>query len=168
MASKKASNAKRDARRAEVAKLLRAAIPVYRIAERLGIARVTATADVNWLLAEWAKEQRPEDRHRWRALELAKLDEIEIKVAANARAGHESAVDRMLKVMERRARYLGLDAPTKVDVNAQELQREVAGLIRQLAGLEPGEAAGSQGAMLGEAGEPGQGSLFDGDQDTPD
>jgi hypothetical protein len=168
MPKSKARAAITASRRVEVAKLLRASVPVYRIAERLGINHKTATADTNFLLDLWAQEQKPEDRHRWRARELAKLDEIEIKVAANARAGHEGAIDRVLKVMERRAKYLGLDAPTKVDVNAAELQKEVAGLIRQLAGLEPGEALGGQGAVLGEDGEPGQGSLFDGDQDTQD
>lgn len=120
MPPSKAYEAKRADRRAKVAKLLRASIPVYRIAEQLGIDARTATADTNFLLDLWAQEQKPEDRHRWRARELAKLDEIEIKVAANARTGHEGAIDRLLRIMERRAKFMGLDAPTKQEVTGKD------------------------------------------------
>jgi hypothetical protein len=58
-------------------------------------------------------------------LELARLDEIERGLWARADAGHLGAVDRLLKVSERRSRLLGLEAPqrhtleARVDVLAQ-------------------------------------------------
>lgn len=149
MPPNKAYKAKKEARRAEVAKLLRAAIPVYRIAEKLGIDRRTATADVNWLLAEWAKEQKPEDRHRWRALELAKLDEMEIKVSANARSGNEGAIDRALRIMERRAKILGLDAPTKQEVDLKNIDRLIEAELERISGRKVGDARPSAPDAIG-------------------
>lgn len=50
-------------------------------------------------------------------LELAKLDALEEKAWKHIRAGELSAIDRVLRSMERRAKLLGLDAAQKVDVN---------------------------------------------------
>lgn len=149
MPPNKAYKAKREARRAEVAKLLRAAIPVYRIAEKLEIDRRTATADVNWLLAEWAKEQRPEDRHQWRALELAKLDEIEPKNLSDAKKGNQGAIDRALRIMERRAKILGLDAPTKQEVDLKNIDRMIEAELERISGRKVGDAGPTASDALG-------------------
>ena len=53
------------------------------------------------------------------------------------------AVDRLLKIQERRARLLGLDAPQRVSVDAQNLGDEIKGLLGVLA---PGAEAGRSGA----------------------
>lgn len=148
MPPNKAREAQRVERRAKVAQLLRASVPVYRIAERLGIDPRTATSDVNYLLDLWAQEQKPEDRHRWRARELAKLDEIEIQVAANARKGHEGAVDRVLRIMERRARFLGLDAPAKQEVDLRNIDKLIEAELERITGRK----TGASGAAAHDAG----------------
>jgi len=48
-------------------------------------------------------------------LELERLDAILLSIWKAISQGHLSAIDRGLKIMERRARYLGLDAPVKQD-----------------------------------------------------
>lgn len=106
-------------------------------------------ADINWLLAEWAKEQKPEDRHRWRALELAKLDEMEIKVSSNARAGHEGAIDRALRIMERRAKILGLDAPAKQEVDLRNIDRLIEAELERISGRKIGDAGPSAPDAIG-------------------
>ena len=47
------------------------------------------------------------------ALELSRLDGLLAKVYPMAAQGDLQAVDRVLKICERRARLLGLDAPTR-------------------------------------------------------
>ena len=113
----KAQRAKIEQRRVAVASLLTARVPYRQIAERLDISIATVSRDVAALLAQWAREQRPDDRNRWRATELMKLDEMEMALTPQARRGHEGAVDRTLRIMERRAKLLGLDEPDQMMVN---------------------------------------------------
>ncbi|HEV2347395.1 MAG TPA: hypothetical protein VGS97_25090 [Actinocrinis sp.] len=55
------------------------------------------------------------------------------------------AVDRLLKIMERRAKLHGVDAPAKIEMrSASELDAEIAGLLDQLAdarGIASGPSA---------------------------
>lgn len=51
-----------------------------------------------------------------RTLEVERLDELLKGLWATATAGDTTAVDRVLKIMERRAKLLGLDAPSKIDI----------------------------------------------------
>lgn len=46
------------------------------------------------------------------------------------------AVDRLLKIQERRSRLLGLDAPQRVSVDAENLGREIVELFTGMAGAE--------------------------------
>jgi hypothetical protein len=80
------------------------------------------------------RENAAEPNAEMRALELARLDALQAALWLNATAGHLGAVDRVLKVMERRARILGLDAPPQKpaegdidDLIQQELDR-ISGL----------------------------------------
>lgn len=51
-----------------------------------------------------------------RTLELVRLDEMMIGAFDAAKNGDGAAVDRVLKIMDRRAKLLGLDAPEKHEV----------------------------------------------------
>lgn len=55
-----------------------------------------------------------------RQLELLRLDAMLDGLWERARAGKATAVDRVLKIMERRARLLGLDAPTRQEVTGKD------------------------------------------------
>ena len=50
-------------------------------------------------------------------LELARLDALLVAVWPNAIRGDDKAIRRVLDIMERRSKYLGLDAPTKIDIS---------------------------------------------------
>lgn len=56
--------------------------------------------------------QEPADELR--QLELERLDGMLLGIAPQVSRGNFGAIDRALKIMERRARLLGLDAPVKV------------------------------------------------------
>lgn len=53
-----------------------------------------------------------------RELEVQRLDELLLSMWPQAKKGNQGAVDRVLRIMERRARLLGLDAPTRADVTS--------------------------------------------------
>ena len=50
-----------------------------------------------------------------RELEIARLDAMLLPLWRRVQNGDERAVDRVLKIMERRAKLLGLDAPAKIE-----------------------------------------------------
>lgn len=59
-------------------------------------------------------QQEPADEVR--RLELERLDIMLQKTWEWVENGEPRAIDRVLRIMERRAKYLGLDAPVKVDM----------------------------------------------------
>lgn len=73
-----------------------------------------------------------------RELELSRLDRLETILWPQALQGDQGAVDRLLKIADRRARYLGLDAPIKQEVEVTayqggtDIDREVERLAAEL------------------------------------
>jgi len=65
-----------------------------------------------------------------RQIELRRLDAMFLAVYPDCVRGVYTAIDRALKIMERRARLLGLDAPQKVMVDWRE-EAKAAGLDDQ-------------------------------------
>lgn len=55
-----------------------------------------------------------------RALELARLDTLLMGLWNAARNGNIGAVDRAIKIMERRSAYLGLDAPKRSEISGPD------------------------------------------------
>lgn len=86
---------------------------ISQICERLQCGRATAHRYISKALTELAEEVRG-DTTRVRDLELARLDRMLLGVWGNAVKGDVQSVDRAVKIMERRAKLLGLDAPTKL------------------------------------------------------
>lgn len=82
------------------------------IATQLEIGRTQAHRLVTAALAE-SREQVAEAVHTIRAEEVSRLDGMMRGLWPDARKGHLGAIDRVLKIMERRAKLLGLDAPAK-------------------------------------------------------
>lgn len=56
-------------------------------------------------------EEKAEDV---RSMELDRLDKLQLAIWPQATKGHLQAVDRMLKIMDQRAKLLGTYAPTKI------------------------------------------------------
>jgi hypothetical protein len=78
------------------------------IADHLGIAVATAHEYVAAGLAELAQQQQAEAQEL-RTLEAARLDDLQAAIWQQARSGNLKAVQTALRIMERRARLLGLD-----------------------------------------------------------
>jgi hypothetical protein len=53
-------------------------------------------------------------------LELQRLDTMLLAVWPKAASGDSGAIDRVLKLMDRRARYLGLDTPQRLEHTGRE------------------------------------------------
>lgn len=136
------------------------------IADRLGYPhRDLARRAVERALLEIIREPA----EQLRQLELERLDEMariawsvlytkHLHVSASGKVArhpdtgevlidHEptfAAMDRLLKIGERRAKLLGLDAPTRIEAEVyprDDINREIAGLIAALSAGDPGPAA---------------------------
>lgn len=100
--------------RQEKALELRAAGLSYReIGKVNGTSANTAWRDVEAAMA-LTREAVKEQAEHLRDIELRRLDKAQRALQSGVNAGDPKAVHAMLKVMERRARLLGLDAPTKI------------------------------------------------------
>ena len=80
--------------------------------------------------SEWIFESIEEARQ----LELMRLDELQVAVWDRAINGDLPAAHCVLKIMDRRAKLLGLDKPEKVevnkwDINAEDLDAEVERIV---------------------------------------
>lgn len=78
------------------------------IAAELGVHPVTAWRYIRDAIVELPREPAEEVR----TLELERLDAMQAALWPMALRGEVQAIDRVLKIMERRARYLGLDEQT--------------------------------------------------------
>lgn len=86
-----------------------------------------------------------------RQLEIDRLDFALVKIMPKVSEGQLNAIDRMLRIMERRARLLGLDAPVKAELevnfdDADTIDAEVARLERLLDSGKPSALDTRRGA----------------------
>jgi len=61
------------------------------------------------------RDEMAEATEQIRELELMRLDRMMLALWSQAINGHQGAVDRILRIMKRRADLTGLDAPKKID-----------------------------------------------------
>ena len=78
------------------------------IADMLGVSKTQVQRDIKKEL-QAAAEERKKIAGLIIDLELAKLDELEQEAWGHIAAGELSAIDRVLRSMERRSKLLGLD-----------------------------------------------------------
>jgi len=94
--------------RAQMAFELRKAGASYeQVAEKLGYA--SAKSAESSIRATLARKYKPDDVEDVVMMELARLDSLQLVAWRRAREGDLQAIDRILKIMERRSQYLGLD-----------------------------------------------------------
>lgn len=86
------------------------------IGKKLGVSYVQVRRDIEAELSLLSKE-RTDKSEQLRQLELERLDMLTNGLEPFAKVGNPGAVNSFLRVMERRAKLLGLDAPSKVDLN---------------------------------------------------
>lgn len=95
--------------------LRRAGLSYREIAARMGIGKSHAHALVRAGI-DGARAQVAGSSDELLALELSRLDGMLAKLWPKAAECDLQAVDRVLKIIERRARLLGLDAPTRTAI----------------------------------------------------
>lgn len=119
-------------RRAEALAMRKRGMTYKEIADALGYkSATTVSSEIKKMLTEMPRE----NADQLRKIEVERMDQLLNAMWDKAMGGDGWAVDRCLKIMERRAKLLGLDAPivTKVEVvtedvidsQIQQLEREM-------------------------------------------
>ena len=108
-----------------------------RIAEALGMSTSGAADSVRRAL-QALKTETAEKAEEVRDLELRRLDRMLQIAEAAADSGDLAAIDRVLRIQERRSKYLGLDAPAKAEIKSETTARVDLGVLddRKLDDLE--------------------------------
>lgn len=116
-------------RQIEALSLRRRGLSYRAIAEKLGVNVRTAFKDVNDELKRLAAE-RDTDLVAEREIDLVRIDRILERLDTWIEAGSPVSVTAYLKAMERRAKLLGLDAPTKQDIHIDDWRSELVDLLK--------------------------------------
>ncbi len=111
-----------------------------KIADQIGVSQTAAYGMVKKALAD-INEKTAETTVELRTLETERLDRLLVAIASKASQGHLGAVDRALKIMDRRTRLWGLDAPRqiKANVNHGPQRHEIDEKRKDFENMEPEE-----------------------------
>jgi len=102
-------------RREKVQELLLQGLTHRAIAAVVECSLATVSLDVSWIKRNW-REKMAEQYDDMRAMELKKLDALEAALWPAAMAGKPHVVERVIAVMDHRAKMMGLYAPTTTRV----------------------------------------------------
>lgn len=122
-------------RRRQVAALYVRRVNQSDIARQLGVNQATISRDVAALVKQWQKEQA-ETIEAWRDRDLLELDEMEKDAAIEfSKSKRRDWIDTRLKIKERRAKLMGLDAPTRAEIGIKAIEKmsddELLAIIEQ-------------------------------------
>lgn len=140
MANAQTTQRKIDAlenRRKAVA-LRRMGMSIQDIADKLGLSKSSVHKTITKAMAE-SRAAMECDVAELKALEVDRCDQLQLAAWPQALKGSTQHIEKVLKIMERRARLLGLDAPTKVaptTKDGDDLEPTTTGLF-----IVPAEAA---------------------------
>ena len=104
-------------RHLQALELRKAGVTYQAIADQLGYANARGAHKA---VASALKATLREPAEELRTMELERLDAMLLPLWRRVQQGDERAVDRALKIMERRARLLGLDAPSKTEQSGSD------------------------------------------------
>jgi hypothetical protein len=137
---------KRAFRQEQALKLRLAGATYTAIAEKLGCSRTVAYRDVADALAELKREPAQAVLD----MEMHRLDQMLLGLWRDAVSGNTKAVSAALRIMDRRARYLGLDQAPPPDTSLEarvaldELQKAIVEAAEK---INPDLGYGSAGAL---------------------
>ena len=103
-------------RRTQYVNLRKEGYTYEHIAAQFGVTRQAVYSGVKKAL----DKQQAESVGELRALENERLDDLLRAIYAEALKGDLGAIDRILRIMERRARLWGLDAPVRQELSGPE------------------------------------------------
>jgi hypothetical protein len=136
------------AKEMKVLDLRRAGFTFQRIAEEVGYNQASGAQRAYERIMARNIPQAPEE-HRWQ--ELDRLDRMQVALWPRAMKGDDKAINTIVRLMERRARLVGIDAPTKIqaEVVNYDGNRDIDGdierivnIIRGVGSSEPLEVEG--------------------------
>jgi orotate phosphoribosyltransferase-like protein len=99
-------------RQEKALQLRRSGLSIREIASRLETSPATIHGDIKTMLAEAIKEN-VDNAEQLRALEVERLDRMTLVLQPQVNNGHLGAIDRAIRISERRAKLLGLDMSVK-------------------------------------------------------
>jgi hypothetical protein len=150
-----------EAKEAKVLELRRAGFTFQRIAEEVGYATPSGAQRALERIMTRNVPQAPEE-FRWQ--ELDRLDRMQVALWPRAMKGDDRAIGTIVRLMERRARLVGIDAPQRIqaEVVNYDGNRDIDGdierivnLIRGVDSSQPLEVEGGtseSGAVITEGG----------------
>ena len=151
-------------RRARAWELRKAGAGYRAIGRELGVSRDTAHKDVRHVFQHLVAKTQ-ESAEQARQIDSERLDSWLLALAPKLREGHLGAIERGIKILERRAKMFGYDAPTQVEVSAtvadvtsEEMRERVREKLLRLADGLPVIEVQPVVPQLGEAGGNGHGS----------
>jgi hypothetical protein len=148
----KGNREKAAARRLQALEMRKGGASYGQIGKQLGVSDQQASNDVRRCLDRLGKLADDVAGHL-RTMEEARLDALLLAVMPQARQGNLGAVDRVVRIMERRAKLLGLDAPTKIAPTDPTGETAQGWRPRDGRGAEAAEGRGDSGAgRIGEGG----------------
>ena len=95
-------------KRAKVVEAVAQGATYEEAAKQAGYANRSGAYKAFWLAMDHREADAVEDH---RALELARLDALQVSLWAKAMAGEVKAANAVLRIIEQRSRLLGLDKP---------------------------------------------------------
>lgn len=119
-------------RQAQALRMRRAGKTVKEISQHFGVGTTTIYKYIQTALKETIREPAEEII----ALELLRLDAMFDGVFSDAKTGDVKAIGAALRIMERRAKYLGLDKMTQPDVS-QDAVLALADLMSAIRNVPP-------------------------------
>jgi len=115
-------------RRAQAFEMRKAGANLKTIAAALGVSIPAVHKYLTTAIAQL--HQKAEiDIEQYRKTELERLDDMTLGIWDKARTGGLQAIDRVLKIQRRRAKLLGLDAPSRTDLTSDGKPLLPAGAI---------------------------------------
>lgn len=117
----------RAERRSRAVDLRREGLTLREVANELGVSVYTAWNDIQTAVRDIPKEEADLLRQQ----EADRLDALQHAIWEKAIAGDLHAIDRVLKIIERRCRLMGLDSPARIDTAGVDLDldRAVRGIF---------------------------------------
>ena len=134
--------AEREAKELKVLELRRAGFTFQRIAEEVGYATPSGAQRALERVMTRNVPQAPEE-FRWQ--ELDRLDRMQVALWPRAMKGDDRAIGTIVRLMERRARLVGIDAPQRIQAEVvnydgtRDIDGDIERIVNILRGVDSSE-----------------------------
>jgi len=131
-----------------VLELRRAGFTFQRIAEEVGYKQASGAQRALERIMARNIPQAPNE-YRWQ--ELDRLDRMQVALWPRAMKGDDRAINTIIRLMERRAGYLGIDAPKLIQAEVvnydgtRDIDGEIERIVNLIRGMDTGESLEVEG-----------------------